>query len=76
MSDEQEWICTFGVGHRFANSFVRIRGTREDAHTTMFRYFDAKWSFVYPSEEAAGVSKWGYVELKLAGMLPLDQVVS
>ena len=72
---DREWICTFGCGHRFANSFVRIRGSREEAHKKMFEYFDKKWCFVYESEEAAGVEKFGYVELNLRGLLPLAAVL-
>lgn len=71
---ERDWIFTFGHGHEHFGQFVRIRGTFTGARAVMFQFFGEKWCMQYESEEAAGVSTYGYRELEL-GQVVLHQFV-
>lgn len=54
-------IFTFGCGQKYANHYVKI--TAIDAmrcRELMFENYGKSWSFMYNSEEDAGVHKWGY----------------
>lgn len=69
--EQRDWIFTFGFGHThprtgesLANCFIRIRGTREAARAEMVKRFALKWAFDYPSEEDAGVERWGLREIE------------
>ncbi len=61
----RDWIFTFGMGQPHAGHFVRIFGTMDTAREEMVRRFSTKWSMMYGSEDAAGVSKYNLKELKL-----------
>ena len=47
----EEWIFTFGCGHKYAGHCVRIKGTYEEARRKMMDKFGLYWAFQYPAEE-------------------------
>jgi len=47
-----------------------IDGTLGNAREDMRDRFGSKWAFQYPSEEAAGVEKWGLKRIDLPLMFP------
>lgn len=59
----REWIFTFGMGQKHALRFVRIVGTVDSSREEMFARFGTAWASQYPSVEAAGVEKFGLLEL-------------
>lgn len=69
------WFFTFGAAHvdavtgeSLANSYVRIEADSEaDARRIMCDRFGNRWSFCYPSAEAAGVERYGLIEVHLHG---------
>lgn len=50
-------------GFRLDDRYVVIRGTPAAARAKMVRWFGKCWSGEYESREAAGVDRWGLVEL-------------
>lgn len=46
-----EWIFTFGVGHKHAGHYVRIKGTYEDARAEMMRRYGRAWAWQYSIKE-------------------------
>lgn len=70
--ESQRWIFTFGFGHthpvtgeRLANCYVAIEGDVNTSREVMARHFGNKWSMQYPSEEKAGVQKYGLERIDL-----------
>lgn len=56
----KRYIFTFGFGQFYPNGYVVIYGdSRDDCRNKMFARYGKAWSMQYPSEEAAGVAKWG-----------------
>lgn len=53
MSEEkkQDWIFTFGLGHKHAGHFVRINGTWKSARDEMFRRYGDEWCWQYTAED-------------------------
>lgn len=68
----KEHIFTFGFGHvhpdtgrSLANHYIVIWAeSAQEARTKMYERFGQKWAFEYPSREAAGVERFGLIELK------------
>jgi hypothetical protein len=65
------WIFTFGMDHAHPQTgeslrgcYVRVPGTRSEALDKVRRAFD-HWGAQYPSEEAAGVARWGLRRIEL-----------
>ena len=66
----RDWIFSFGWGQTHPvtgaplhRRFVRIRGTERAANAEMHERFGKKWCFQYPSEDEAGVARFGLEEL-------------
>lgn len=64
MTDEQEWIFTWGFDQGHDNCYTVIYGTFQSARDIMMRKYGPKWGFQYSSREAAGVDKWDLKEIK------------
>jgi hypothetical protein len=62
--EERDWYFTWGYGHQYPNSYIKIYGTRMSARSEMIRRYGQKWAFQYPSKEAAGVDKYNLKEIK------------
>lgn len=63
MTETHDWIFTFGVNDAKGRNFVRINSTYDGARDEMVRRFGKGWAFQYPSEEDAGVERFGLTEL-------------
>lgn len=70
--NSNRWIFTFGFSHthpetgeRLADKYVVIEGDGNQSREIMERHFGLKWAMQYPSEEAAGVQKYGLTEIRL-----------
>ncbi len=70
-TEEREWIFTFGFGHShpetgesLGRKYVRVRGTCATSRVEMERRFGRAWAFQYPTEEMAGVTKYGLSEYR------------
>lgn len=68
----ESWVFTFGFGHRhpatgerLANRYVKIDGDINETRDIMYRHFGNKWATQYPSEDAAGVEKYGMERIDL-----------
>jgi hypothetical protein len=68
----ERWIFTFGFGHthpatgeRLANCYVEIEGDVNESRDIMEHHFGLKWAFQYPTEEKAGVEKYGLQRIEL-----------
>jgi hypothetical protein len=80
---EQDWFFTFGPAHHMpglpamglGDRFVRLNGTRASTRAAMVRAFGVKWSGQYPSADAAGVERFGLLELAY-GMRPRPRLAS
>jgi hypothetical protein len=78
MPEEQSYIFTFGFAHvhpitgeSLANCYVRVPGNIEESRDRMFAsIFGRTWGFQYPTEEAAGVEKWGLTEIPFVEGVP------
>ena len=46
-----EWVFTFGVGHKHGGHYVRIKGDYDAAREEMFRRFGGEWAFQYDARE-------------------------
>lgn len=46
-----EWIFTFGVGHRLGGHYVRIKGDYGEARKKMCEVFGKNWAFQYSAED-------------------------
>ena len=65
MSEEKEYIFTFGHGQLYFGRFVAIKAKDSNgARAEMVRRFGLKWSMQYDSRERAGVERWGLRELR------------
>jgi len=62
---EQDWYFTFGCGHGWEGFYCVIHGTYDSARAKMVADFGIKWCMQYPSAEAAGVERWGYILLEV-----------
>ena len=49
--EKQNWIFTFGCGHRYAGHYVKIYGTYSAARKQMFDRFGDKWCAQYTETE-------------------------
>ena len=47
----EEWIFTFGTGHKLEGKCVRVSGSREEAREKMIKEYGLHWAFQYPSDE-------------------------
>lgn len=68
---EKEFIGTFGSNHHTTavpdkvNAFVVIWArTDTGARSKMFAEYDAKWAFIYPSRDKAGVEKYNLTKIE------------
>jgi hypothetical protein len=57
--EAQDWYFTFGYGHNPGIGYYAVyHGTFSEAREQMVRDYNDKWSFQYPSAEAAGVDRF------------------
>lgn len=57
--NKEKWFYfTFGVGHPFSKTCMKVWGTSESSRELMFEHFGNKWAFQYEDEEVA--NRWGY----------------
>src|ERR1041384_6633004 len=68
----ERYIFTFGANHthpitgeRLGNCYVVIEGDKSESCVIMEQHFGQKWAFQYPSEEAAGVERYGLTRIDL-----------
>ena len=47
----EEWIFTFGSGHKLEGKCVRLAGTKEETRQKMMDKFGTHWAFQYSAEE-------------------------
>ena len=50
----EEWIFTFGCGHKHCGKCVRIKGSYEEARKKMVSKFGMHWAFQYSADEWDG----------------------
>lgn len=60
----QNWLFTFGYGHKYPNKFVRIYGTQSSARDEMIRRHGNQWAFQYPETEEQYLKRHFITELK------------
>jgi hypothetical protein len=66
----QDWLFTFGAEHYLDGTplrsrYVRFHGTYMEARLKMIAALGRAWCAQYPTEEAAGVERYGLTELIL-----------
>lgn len=68
MSDDYEYIFTFGFGQQLEGRFFAIQAeSAKEARDCMFKIFGSKWSMQYDApnaREKAGVENFGLLEVK------------
>lgn len=60
----QEWLFTFGHGHKYPNKFIRLFGSYSEARELMFVLYNDKWAFQYPASKEEELAKYGITEVK------------
>lgn len=72
------FVFTFGPNHRhpitgepLARRFVTLPGTLDQSRAAMMALFGARWAHQYPSEDQAGVAKYGLEPLDVQPLVDL-----
>lgn len=67
-----KFIATFGSAHKLNNGdsaqncYIAIEAEKEEeARELMYHLYDNKYAFMYATEEAAGVERFGLIEVEL-----------
>lgn len=61
---ERTYYFTFFQGHKYANHYVEIHGTYDNARKEMMERFGGEWAYQYYSKDDAGVDDFNLTKIE------------
>jgi hypothetical protein len=64
LTEQEEWLFSFGYGQAHPNKYVRIKGSWSEARDEMVRRHGIKWAFQYHPDKEQELNRNFMTELK------------